>query len=406
VLRRGRRVHKQTVRDIPVRGQRVLVRADFNVPLLNGVISDDRRLRASLPTINYLREQGARIICCSHLGRPKGRDEEFSLRPIAARLSELLGQPVSLAPNCVGPEVERLAAGLKPGEVLLLENLRFHAEETANDPAFARQLAALADVYVDDAFGSAHRAHASVVGVAEHLPAVAGFLLEKEVRILSEAIENPQQPFVVLLGGAKIADKLPLIEHLLPRCDAVLIGGGMAYTFLKAKGMEVGKSLMDPQNIDYCARLLELAAEAGRPLELPVDVVVTTDLRADAERRIVPVTEIPPGWMGADIGPATREFFETYISGASQVIWNGPMGVFEILALAEGTLAMAKALAACRGTTIVGGGDSAAAVEQLGYADRVTHVSTGGGATLEMLSGKVLPGVAVLRDAEPAAAAR
>ena len=397
-------MRKQTVRDFEVTERRVLVRADFNVPIVNGAITDDRRVRASLPTLEHLRERRARIICCSHLGRPNGRDPQFSLRPVAERLSERLKQSVRLAPDCVGTEVEALVEELHPGEVLLLENLRFHPEEQANDAAFARQLARLADLYVNDAFGSAHRAHASIVGVAQHLPAAAGFLLEREVRTLSQAVEHPPRPFVVVLGGAKVTDKLPLLENLLPRADAMLIGGGMAYTFLKAQGMEIGQSLVDEDHLDFCAHVLETAKTESRPVELPVDVVVTPALQEDAEHRTVAITDIPADWMGVDIGPETRKFFETYITGAHQVLWNGPMGVFELRPFAAGTLAVAEAMAHCPGTTIVAGGDSAAAVQQLGYADRVTLVSTGGGATLEMLSGRTLPGVAALRDVEAEAA--
>ena len=392
---------KKTVKDVDVRSKRVLVRVDYNVPLdANGNVSDDKRITASLPTINYLLEQGARIILCSHLGRPKGEvKKEFSLAPVAKRLKELLpGVNIYFASDCIGEEAQQKAAALKDGEILLLENLRFHKEEEKNDPEFAKKLASLAEIYVSDAFGTVHRAHASTAGVAAYLPAVAGFLIGKELSIMGGALENPERPFVAILGGAKVADKIGVITNLLNKCDTLLIGGGMAYTFFKAMGYEIGDSLLDAESIDLAKQLMETAKEKGVKLLLPVDTVVAKAFAADAEHMTVSANAIPAGWQGLDIGEKTRELFAAEIKNAKTVIWNGPMGVFEFPEFAKGTEAMAKACAECGGTTIIGGGDSASAVKKLGYADKMTHISTGGGASLEFLEGKVLPGVAALND--------
>ena len=392
---------KKTVKDVDVRSKRVLVRVDYNVPLdANGNVSDDKRITASLPTINYLLEQGARIILCSHLGRPKGEvKKEFSLAPVAKRLKELLPNVnIYFASDCIGEEAQQKAATLKDGEILLLENLRFHKEEEKNDPEFAKKLASLAEIYVSDAFGTVHRAHASTAGVAAYLPAVAGFLIGKELSIMGGALENPERPFVAILGGAKVADKIGVITNLLNKCDTLLIGGGMAYTFFKAMGYEIGDSLLDAESIDLAKQLMETAKEKGVKLLLPVDTVVAKAFAADAEHMTVAANAIPVGWQGLDIGEKTRELFAAEIKNAKTVIWNGPMGVFEFPEFAKGTEAVAKACAECGGTTIIGGGDSASAVKKLGYADKMTHISTGGGASLEFLEGKVLPGVAALND--------
>ena len=392
---------KKTVKDVDVRSKRVLVRVDYNVPLdANGNVSDDKRITASLPTINYLLEQGARIILCSHLGRPKGEvKKEFSLAPVAKRLKELLPNVnIYFASDCIGEEAQQKAAALKDGEILLLENLRFHKEEEKNDPEFAKKLASLAEIYVSDAFGTVHRAHASTAGVAAYLPAVAGFLIGKELSIMGGALENPERPFVAILGGAKVADKIGVITNLLNKCDTLLIGGGMAYTFFKAMGYEIGDSLLDAESIDLAKQLMETAKEKGVKLLLPVDTVVAKAFAADAEHMTVAANAIPVGWQGLDIGEKTRELFAQAVKDAKTVIWNGPMGVFEFPEFAKGTEAVAKACAECGGTTIIGGGDSASAVKKLGYADKMTHISTGGGASLEFLEGKVLPGVAALND--------
>ncbi|PWM46523.1 MAG: phosphoglycerate kinase [Clostridia bacterium] len=392
---------KKTVKDVDVRSRRVLVRVDYNVPLdANGNVSDDKRITASLPTINYLLEQGARIILCSHLGRPKGEvKKEFSLAPVAKRLKELLPNVnIYFASDCIGEEAQQKAAALKDGEILLLENLRFHKEEEKNDPEFAKKLASLAEIYVSDAFGTVHRAHASTAGVAAYLPAVAGFLIGKELSIMGGALENPERPFVAILGGAKVADKIGVITNLLNKCDTLLIGGGMAYTFFKAMGYEIGDSLLDAESIDLAKQLMENAKQKGVKLLLPVDTVVAKAFAADAEHMTVAANAIPAGWQGLDIGKKTRELFAAEIKNAKTVIWNGPMGVFEFPEFAKGTEAVAKACAECGGTTIIGGGDSASAVKKLGYADKMTHISTGGGASLEFLEGKVLPGVAALND--------
>jgi phosphoglycerate kinase len=390
-------MNKKTIRDVPVSGKRVLVRVDFNVPLEGGEVRDDTRIVAAVPTIRYLLDHKARVILASHLGRPKGKPTpEFSLRPVAKRLGELLGMPVAFVGECVGPEAEAAVAALKPGEVLMLENLRFHAEEEANDPEFSRKLAALADLYVNDAFGTAHRAHASTAGVAAYLPAVAGFLMEKEIDYLSRALEAPSRPFVAILGGAKISDKIGVVKNLLGKVDRLLIGGGMANTFLKAQGYDVAESLVEEDSVAIAKELL--AQGAGRIL-LPTDAVVANAFAADAEAKVVPVGQVPAGWRILDIGPETVKAYSKALRGAKTVVWNGPMGVFEFPRFAEGTFAIARALAKLPGAvTIIGGGDSAAAVEQAGVADKVSHVSTGGGASLEFLEGKTLPGVAALAD--------
>jgi phosphoglycerate kinase len=390
-------MNKKTIRDVKVGRKRILVRVDFNVPLEGEMVRDDTRIVASLPTIRYLLECKARVILASHLGRPKGKpNPEFTLLPVAKRLGELLGKPVAFAQDCIGPKAEAAVAALKPGQALVLENLRFHAEEEANDAEFSRRLAALADIYVNDAFGSAHRAHASTTGVAAYLPAVAGFLMEKEIDYLSRALEEPQRPFIAILGGAKISDKIGVVQNLLGKVDRLLIGGGMANTFLKAQGYDVADSLVEEASV---AVAQELLGTAGDKLALPVDAVVADAFAADAARKVVSVQDVPAGWRILDIGPETVSAYEKALQGAKTVVWNGPMGVFEFPPFAEGTFAIARALAGLSGaTTIIGGGDSAAAVEQAGVADKVSHVSTGGGASLEFLEGKVLPGVAALAD--------
>jgi phosphoglycerate kinase len=399
---------KKTVRDVDVSGKRVLVRVDFNVPIdSSGHITDDTRIRASLPTIQYLLERGAAVILMSHLGRPKGGpDPKYSLRPAADRLQELLGSGVSVkfAGDCVGPEAKRAADALQPGQVLLLENVRFHPEEEANDSAFSQELASLADIYVNDAFGSAHRAHASTVGVAAYLPAVAGFLMEREIAVMGKALEAPERPFVAILGGAKVSDKMGVIGNLLGKVDTLIIGGGMANTFLKALGNPVGQSLMEADRVKDAEALVGRANLQNVKLMLPSDVVIASEFSADAERKTVPVREVPddtsqPGWRIMDIGPDTAAGYGEAIRQAKTIVWNGPMGVFEMEPFAGGTLAVAQAVCdATRNgaTSIVGGGDSVAAVEQMGFADCITHISTGGGASLEFLEGQTLPGVAAL----------
>lgn len=387
-------MNKKTVRDVEVAGKRALVRVDFNVPLQNGAVGDDTRIRAALPTIAYLISHGAAVILCSHLGRPKGQpDPAFSLRPVAARLSELLGKPVGFCPELVGPAAQAAASALQPGEVLLLENTRFHPGETKNDPELARQLASLADVFVNDAFGSAHRAHASTEGVARYLPAVAGFLLEKEIRYLGQAIADPARPFVAILGGAKIGDKIGVIRNLLEKADQVLIGGGMANTFFKAQGFDVGDSLVEDDALDTARQLMD-----NPKLRLPVDVVIAAAFDNAAARKTQDVGDVPAGWRILDIGPKTVQTFAALIHGAGTVVWNGPMGVFEFPRFAEGTFGVARAVAESGAVSIIGGGDSAAAINQSGLADKITHISTGGGASLEMLEGLPLPGVAALAD--------
>lgn len=388
-------MNKKTVRDIDVKNKRVLTRVDFNVPIKDGKVTDDTRLVASLPTIRYLVEQGAKVILMSHLGRPKGKEEKSSLRPVAARLEQLLGKPVKFAPDTIGPEVKQIVDQMKPGDVVLLENVRFYPEEEKNDPEFAKKLASLGDVYVNDAFGSAHRAHSSTEGVAKYLPAVSGFLMEKELNYLGQALANPAHPFVAILGGAKVSDKIKVIENLLPKVDSLLIGGGMANTFLAAKGVNVGESLVENDKLDVAKSLLQ---KGGSKIVLPVDVVVADKFDANAQSKAVPAEQVPAGWRILDVGPKTVQAFEKILSTAKTVVWNGPLGVFEMPPFAKGTIEIAKGLANSNATTIIGGGDSAAAVEQAGVADKVTHISTGGGASLEFLEGRTLPGVAALQD--------
>lgn len=390
-------MNKKTIRDIDFKNKRVLVRVDFNVPLKDGKVTDDTRIRASLPTIKYLEDGGAMVILCSHLGRPKGGpDPKYSLAPAAARLSELIGAPVPLAPDCVGAAAENVVAEMKPGQVVLLENVRFHPEEEKNDPTFAKQMSVFADLYVNDAFGSAHRAHASTEGIAKYLPAVAGFLMEKEIEYLGQAVDNPKHPYVAILGGAKISDKIGVIENLLAKADRVLIGGGMANTFFKAQGLAVGDSLVEDASLDTARSLF---AKAGDKLMLPVDVVLGDRFEAGAQQKTIAVKDgVPAGWRILDIGPQTVGVFGKALKGAALVVWNGPMGVFEFPAFATGTNAVAKLVAESGATTVIGGGESVAAVEQAGLADRMSHISTGGGASLEMLEGKILPGLAALQD--------
>lgn len=395
--------NKKSIRDVDVKGKRVLCRCDFNVPLKDGAITSDKRIVAALPTITYLLEQGAKLILCSHMGKPKGEwKPELSLQVVASRLSELLGKPVKMAKDVVGPDAKALAANLGSGEVMLLENVRYMPGETKNDPELAKEMASLAEVYVNDAFGSAHRAHASTAGVADYLPAVCGFLIEKEIGIMGKALADPERPFVAILGGAKVSDKLNVINNLLDRVDTLVIGGGMAYTFLAAKGYGVGKSLLDTEKIDYCKQMMEKAAAKGVELLLPVDTVIAAGfpdpIDAPVSTATVDAALIPADMEGLDIGPKTCRLFGDAIRAAKTVVWNGPMGVFENPTLAKGTIAVAEALAAADAVTIVGGGDSAAACEQLGYAGKITHISTGGGASLEFLEGRELPGIACLQD--------
>ena len=392
---------KKTIQDIDVSGKRVLVRVDFNVPLAeDGTVSDDKRIVAALPTIRYLLEHNAKVILCSHLGRPKGQvNPKYSLAPVGARLSELLPDTkIWFAEDTVGESAKTAIDDMKDGEIVLLENVRFYPEEEKNDPEFAKKLASLADIFVSDAFGTVHRAHASTAGVAAYLPAVAGFLIGKELGVMGEALDNPKRPFVAILGGAKVADKIGVIKNLLGKCDFLIIGGGMAYTFLKAQGYGIGTSLLDAESIDLAKDIMAEAKAKNVNFLLPIDTVVATEFDANAEHKVVPSTEIPDGWMGMDIGPKTAELFKKTIVEAATVVWNGPMGVFEFPAFAEGTKKVAEACAECAGTTIIGGGDSASAVKKLGFADKMTHISTGGGASLEFLEGKTLPGVAVLND--------
>lgn len=393
---------KKTIRDIELKGKRVLIRCDFNVPLdSNQNITDDTRIRAALPTLEYMIEHGAKVVVMSHLGRPKGKAAaEFSLAPVAVRLSELLGKPVEFA-DCdvvIDDAVKAKAASLKDGDVLLLQNVRFRKEETDNDAGFAKDLAKLGDVFVQEAFGTAHRAHASTAGIANYLPCVSGFLIEKEVKFLGSALQNPQRPFVAIMGGAKVGDKIKVIENLLTKVDTLIVGGGMSYTFYKAMGLEIGTSILDADNIDLAKMLLEKASSLNVKLLLPVDIVCADEFSNDAKHKTYSRDKIPSDMMGLDIGEETIKLYSEEIAKAKTVVWNGPMGVFEMENFAKGTKAIAEALAVSDATTIIGGGDSAAAVEQFGLADKMSHISTGGGASLEFLEGKILPGISIIEE--------
>lgn len=392
-------LNKKTVEDIDVNGKKVLVRCDFNVPLKDGVITSDKRIVASLPTIKYLIDHNAKVILCSHLGRPKGEFKpEFSLAPVAARLSELLGKEVKMAKDVVGESAQSLAALLQEGDVMLLENVRFHKEETKNDPEFSKKLASLADIFVNDAFGSAHRAHSSTTGVADYLPAVCGFLIQKEIKFIGGALANPKRPLVAILGGAKVSDKIGVITNLLDKCDTIIVGGGMAYTFMKALGYNIGNSLLEEDRIEDALNMMNTAKEKGVKFLIPVDNKVGKEYKPDTEAMIIDSDIIPDGWMGLDIGPKTQALFADAIKGSGTVIWNGPMGVSEWDNFAAGTIAVATAVADSGAISIIGGGDSAAAVQKLGFADKMSHISTGGGASLEFLEGKELPGIVALND--------
>ena len=391
--------NKKNVEDIDVNGKKVLVRCDFNVPLKDGVITSDKRIVEALPTIKYLLSHNAAVILCSHMGKPKGTvNPKYSLAPVAARLTELLGQTVELAADVTGPDAKAKAAALKPGQAMLLENVRFDAREEKNDPTFARELADMAEIYVNDAFGTAHRAHASTAGVAAYLPAVCGYLIEKEITIMGKALENPVRPFVAVLGGAKVSDKIGVINNLIDKVDTLIIGGGMAYTFFRAQGSSVGSSICEEDKLDLARDLLKKARAKGVNFVLPVDNMIGREYKEDTVRMRIYSDAIPDGWMGLDIGPVSQELFSKTIIGAGTVVWNGPMGVSEWAPFAAGTEAVAKAVAESGAVSIIGGGDSAAAVEKLGYADKMTHVSTGGGASLEFLEGLELPGIACLQD--------
>ncbi|MDD7646640.1 MAG: phosphoglycerate kinase [Ruminococcus bromii] len=428
-------LNKKTVEDIDVAGKRVLVRCDFNVPMKDGVITDTKRIVGALPTIKYLSDHGAKVILCSHMGRPhnifndvvkldkkekkkiealpaeeqeaaaakaleaaKGDVKKFSLAPVAAELSKLLGKEVIMATDVIGPDAKAKAAALNDGDVMIIENIRFYAEETKNDPAFAKELASMADIYVNDAFGTAHRAHASTAGVADYLPAVCGYLIQKEISVMGGALQNPKRPFVAILGGAKVSDKIGVINNLIEKVDTLIIGGGMAYTFFKALGHEVGTSICEDDKVELAKEMMAKAEAKGVQFLIPIDNVVATEYSADSEWKIVDSDDIPGGWMGLDIGPKTRELFANAVAGAGTVVWNGPMGVSEWANFANGTIAVAKAVADSDAISIIGGGDSAAAVEKLGFADKMTHISTGGGASLEFLEGLELPGIACLNE--------
>ena len=391
--------NKKTVEDIDVQGKKVLVRCDFNVPLKDGVITDDKRIVGALPTIKYLMEHGAAVILCSHLGRPKGEfNMKYSLAPVAKRLSELLGCDVPLASDVIGDDAKAKAAALKSGEVMLLENVRFHAEEEKNDPEFSKALASMAEIYVNDAFGTAHRAHSSTAGVADYLPAVCGFLIQKEISIMGKALADPARPFVAILGGAKVSDKIGVINNLIDKVDTLIIGGGMAYTFMRSMGNSIGTSICEDDKLDLARDLMKKARAKGVNFVIPVDNIVGREYKEDTIFMRIYSDCIPDGWMGLDIGPTTQELFSKTIAGAGTVVWNGPMGVSEWENFASGTRAVAKAVADSGAVSIIGGGDSAAAVEQLGFADKMTHISTGGGASLEFLEGLELPGIACLLD--------
>ena len=394
-------MNKKTIKEIDVQGKKVLVRCDFNVPIDSetGKITDNRRIRGAIPTIKHLLDNNAKVILCSHLGRPKGEfNPKYSLAPVAEELAKLLERPVNLSKDVIGEDAENLTSNIKEGEIVLLENVRFHKEEEKNDPEFAKKLASFAEIYVNDAFGTAHRAHGSTAGVADYLPAVSGFLIEKELEFLGSALENPQRPFVAILGGAKVSDKIGVIENLLEKVDTLIIGGGMAYTFYKAQGHNIGTSICEEDKLELANSLLEKAKQKQVNLLLPLDNHIASEYSNDAEDKFVESTEIPEGFMGLDIGPKTIESFKNAIKDAKTVLWNGPLGVTEFSKFAEGTREIATALAESDAITVIGGGDSAAAVEKMGLADKMTHISTGGGASLEFLEGKVLPGIACLND--------
>ncbi|PEA83558.1 phosphoglycerate kinase [Bacillus pseudomycoides] len=393
-------MNKKSIRDVDLKGKRVFCRVDFNVPMKDGKITDETRIRAALPTIQYLVEQGAKVILASHLGRPKGQVvEEMRLTPVAARLGELLGKDVKKADEAFGPAVQEMVAAMNEGDVLVLENVRFYAGEEKNDAELAKEFAALADLFVNDAFGAAHRAHASTAGIADYLPAVSGFLMEKELEVLGKALSNPERPFTAIIGGAKVKDKIGVIRHLLDKVDNLIIGGGLAYTFVKALGHEIGQSLCENDKIDLAKEFMELAKEKGVNFYMPVDVVITEEFSETATTKVVGIDAIPETWEGVDIGPKTSEIYADVIKNSKLVVWNGPMGVFEMTPFAEGTKAVGQALADAEGTySVIGGGDSAAAVEKFGMADKMSHISTGGGASLEFMEGKELPGVVCLND--------
>lgn len=393
-------MNKKSIRDVDLKGKRVFCRVDFNVPMKEGKITDETRIRAALPTIQYLVEQGAKVILASHLGRPKGQVvEEMRLTPVAARLGELLGKDVKKADEAFGPAVQEMVAAMKEGDVLVLENVRFYAGEEKNDAELAKEFAALADIFVNDAFGAAHRAHASTAGIADYLPAVSGLLMEKELEVLGKALSNPERPFTAIIGGAKVKDKIGVIRHLLDKVDNLIIGGGLAYTFVKALGHEIGLSLCEDDKIELAKEFMQLAKEKGVNFYMPVDVVITEEFSETATTKIVGIDSIPSNWEGVDIGPKTREIYADVIKNSKLVVWNGPMGVFEMTPFSQGTKAVGQALADAEGTySVIGGGDSAAAVEKFGMADKMSHISTGGGASLEFMEGKELPGVVCLND--------
>ncbi|ABK87819.1 phosphoglycerate kinase [Bacillus thuringiensis] len=393
-------MNKKSIRDVDLKGKRVFCRVDFNVPMKEGKITDETRIRAALPTIQYLVEQGAKVILASHLGRPKGQAvEELRLTPVAARLGELLGKDVKKADEAFGPVAQEMVAAMNEGDVLVLENVRFYAGEEKNDAELAKEFAALADIFVNDAFGAAHRAHASTAGIADYLPAVSGLLMEKELEVLGKALSNPERPFTAIIGGAKVKDKIGVIRHLLDKVDNLIIGGGLAYTFVKALGHEIGLSLCEDDKIELAKEFMQLAKEKGVNFYMPVDVVITEEFSETATTKIVGIDSIPSNWEGVDIGPKTREIYADVIKNSKLVVWNGPMGVFEMTPFAEGTKAVGQALADAEGTySVIGGGDSAAAVEKFGMADKMSHISTGGGASLEFMEGKELPGVVCLND--------